>query len=612
MVNFRALKYLLLALLLFGTGTVFPQIKHVLILNSYHQGFAWNDSISEGIRQGLGSEVKKLDIQYEYMDYKRVQGNSYLENYRLLLEDKFAGRSFDVVIVTDNAALNFALTHFRNFLRNTPIVFCGINNFSPGILYGYKNITGVAEENDITETLEVILKLQPGINTIAVINDSSDTSILNTMNFEKAVARYKNFIKVRYLSDMRIGQLKSEIKNLPENSAILAIGFIYDENGLILPISTSFPDISLFSRVPMYAVWDFLMGNGIMGGMVTTGLEQGREAGEMAYRILHGQAASEIPVELKSPNRYMFDYNVIERFNIKESQLPPGSVVINRPRQFYSFSVTAVWVAFLVFICLIFLIIALFIYISAKKKIERELMRAKQLAERSDNLKSEFLAQMSHEIRTPINSILSFTSLIKEQVEDKVDDDLASGFSIINRAGYRIIRTINLLLNMSEIQTDNYSPEFRNIDLYAVLEKINRDICAAAAEKKNVITIQKDAESATVFADEYSVFQIFENLLDNAVKYTDHGSIDITIIKKESGLAVEIADTGVGISEEYLPHLFKLFRQEEQGYTRRYEGNGLGLVLVKKYCELNKIDIAVESQKGVGTKFTLILPVPSC
>ncbi|MGE5363940.1 MAG: ABC transporter substrate binding protein [Bacteroidota bacterium] len=611
MANSRALKYFSLAVLLFCSGTVFPQIKHVLILNSYHQGFAWNDSISEGIRQGLGSELKKLDIQYEYMDYKRVQGNRYLENYRQLLENKLAGRSFDVVIVTDNAALNFALTHFRTFLGSTPIVFCGINNFSPDILHGYRNITGVAEENDVTETIDVILKLQPGINTIAVINDSSDTSVLNTMNFDKAVARYKNFIRVRYLSDMRIGRLKSEIKKLPENSAILAIGFIYDENGLILPITTSFPDVSLFSHVPMYAVWDFLIGNGIMGGMVTTGLEQGRKVGEMTYRILHGQKASDIPVELKSPNRYMFDYDVLERFSIKESQLPPGSVVINRPRQFYSVSVTAVWIAFLVFICLILLIIALFIYISAKKKIERELVRAKQLAERSDNLKSEFLAQMSHEIRTPINSILSFTSLIKEQVEDKVDDDLASGFSIINRAGYRIIRTINLLLNMSEIQTDNYSPVFRKIDLYAVLEKINRDICNAASERQNVITLHKNAESAAVFADEYSAVQIFENLLDNAVKYTDHGSIDIAVSKKGAGLAVEIADTGVGISEDYLPHLFKLFRQEEQGYTRRFEGNGLGLVLVKKYCELNKIDIAVESQKGVGTKFTLILPVPS-
>jgi signal transduction histidine kinase len=104
------------------------------------------------------------------------------------------------------------------------------------------------------------------------------------------------------------------------------------------------------------------------------------------------------------------------------------------------------------------------------------------------------------------------------------------------------------------------------------------------------------------------VRQIFDNLIHNAIKYTHKGGIEIDIYSNTNSIQVVVADTGIGISEEYLPNLFKPFTQEEHGYTRKYEGNGLGLALVKRYCELNDTQIKVESKKGEGTKFTLEFP----
>lgn len=249
-----------------------------------------------------------------------------------------------------------------------------------------------------------------------------------------------------------------------------------------------------------------------------------------------------------------------------------------------------------------------FIYdISERKKVEASLIKAKEEAEKANSLKSEFLAQMSHEIRTPINSILNFTNLIKEEIGQSATPDIQTGFNIISRASKRLIRTIDLLLNMSELQTGTYEYNPVKIDLYRdCLLPLYADYKVATKDKGIELRLENQAANPEITGDEYTVQQIFYNLIDNAVKYTPLGSVEIIIFEKNSCLGVEIRDTGIGISEEFIPHLFTPFTQEEQGYTRRFDGNGLGLALVKKYCELNKAKLEVESTKGTGSVFRII------
>ncbi|MGE5401162.1 MAG: PAS domain S-box protein [Ignavibacteriales bacterium] len=246
--------------------------------------------------------------------------------------------------------------------------------------------------------------------------------------------------------------------------------------------------------------------------------------------------------------------------------------------------------------------------ISDRIMAEKELIQAKERAEASERLKSEFLAQMSHEIRSPLNSILSFTSLIKEICSDIPDDDLKMSFGIIDHASKRIIRTIDLILNMSELQTGTYDFVPVRLNIYSdIIEKLYLEFLQHAKTKNIDLILTCNTEDTDIVADEYSLNQIFSNLLDNAVKYTQQGKIEICLSRdKNSRLSVEINDTGVGISSEFLPELFKPFSQEEQGYTRKFEGNGLGLALVKKYIELNNASISVCSEKGKGSSFCLL------
>ncbi len=246
--------------------------------------------------------------------------------------------------------------------------------------------------------------------------------------------------------------------------------------------------------------------------------------------------------------------------------------------------------------------------ITEKKQAEKALIESKEKAERSDKLKSEFLAQMSHEIRTPINTILSFSSLLKSELYDLVSDDIKQSFSLIEKAGKRITRTIDLILNMSELQTGTYEPSKQFFDLFLrVIEPLYFEYSAMAKSKNVEMILKKTNAEFNLFADEYTVGQIFNNLLDNAVKYTDKGKITVSLKKDKNGnIIVEVTDSGIGISEEYLPNIFTPFSQEEQGYTRKFEGNGLGLALVKKYCEINGAEISVKSKKGRGTRFKIV------
>jgi PAS domain S-box-containing protein len=246
--------------------------------------------------------------------------------------------------------------------------------------------------------------------------------------------------------------------------------------------------------------------------------------------------------------------------------------------------------------------------ITEKKMMIRELVIAKEKAEKSDKLKTEFLAQMSHEIRTPLNVIISSVSYIKSEVEDKVGEEEYGLFESIELSSQRIIRTISLILNVSELQLGIYKPILTNIDIdSSILSPLFKEHKKIATNKNLQFIYKCNAEQKHITADEYSISQIFANLIDNALKYTHDGKVEILVSNNSNGeLIVEIKDTGIGMSKEFHSNIFEPFVQEYTGYSRAYDGNGLGLSLVKKYCDVNIAIIEVESEKGVGSTFKVI------
>lgn len=245
--------------------------------------------------------------------------------------------------------------------------------------------------------------------------------------------------------------------------------------------------------------------------------------------------------------------------------------------------------------------------ITELKKTEKDLKIALEKAEESKKLKEFFLSQISHEIRSPLNVITGYSDLLMQELHDKSSEYNDILRSIINNSK-RLYRTFDLMLNMSQLQTGKYEARFERINLLALMNTVANEFRSFAEEKNlKLALVNKLEEDHTITADHYSVAQIFINLVDNAIKYTPHGKIEIQLYRDHNNICVDICDTGIGISKEYQEKLFTPFSQADMSYTRPYEGTGLGLALVKIFIDLNRAKIKVHSEPGKGSTFTVIL-----
>lgn len=243
--------------------------------------------------------------------------------------------------------------------------------------------------------------------------------------------------------------------------------------------------------------------------------------------------------------------------------------------------------------------------ITTLKEAESELIEAKESAVQSERVKSLFLANMSHEIRTPLNSILGFTEMLEMEAQDKLGEDAGTYFDIIRSSGKRLYRTVHEILDISQIETGTFDLKLDEVNLSKVL----RDLCESSSQdavgKGLTFEAHIPENDIIVEADEYCTSQALSNLLDNAVKYTDEGNISISARSLDHGVQVIIHDSGIGMSQEYQDRMYDPFSQESDGYTKKFQGVGLGLALTKRYLDLIQARLDLESEKGKGSKFTI-------
>jgi PAS domain S-box-containing protein len=248
--------------------------------------------------------------------------------------------------------------------------------------------------------------------------------------------------------------------------------------------------------------------------------------------------------------------------------------------------------------------------ISDRKKAENELIEAKEKAEEMSRLKSNFLSNMSHELRTPLVGILGFAEILEDEITNEVHKEMIN--KITQGAG-RLSLTLNQILDLSKIETNTSSIEWAVIDLSLVISEVIKIYSIAALKNHLLIKSSFAQPELLIWGDEKMVFSIFNNLINNAVKYSSAGEISINsfVETDESGkfIIVKVADTGIGIPEDKLEIIFEEFRQVSEGLSRGYEGTGLGLTICKKFINLLNGSISVESEQGKGSTFTVRFPL---
>ena len=242
---------------------------------------------------------------------------------------------------------------------------------------------------------------------------------------------------------------------------------------------------------------------------------------------------------------------------------------------------------------------------------EEEIKKARLGNKEAERLKNTFLNVLSHELRTPLNIILGYSSIIKENLKDKLGPEDKIYLDNLYSGSERLFKSITQMLDFAQLEAGNYKLNIQTVDLIGILRS-SINIIADAVAKKNIdVKTNFQREKIFVDVDVQSIENIIINLLSNAEKFTRKGFIEIEAdILEERELAIcRIKDSGIGISTEYMDHLFKPFSQEDLNIGRNFEGNGLGLALAKKYIEKLGGSLLVDSIKGVGTTFTFTLPL---
>jgi PAS domain S-box-containing protein len=250
--------------------------------------------------------------------------------------------------------------------------------------------------------------------------------------------------------------------------------------------------------------------------------------------------------------------------------------------------------------------------ITERRRFESELITAKERAEQSERLKDAFVATVSHEIRTPLNIISGYTQLLRDEFASQLEADTGEFFASIQTGVRRLERTVDLILNISRIQSGDTPIHPKPMDLDVFLRQRIEDFRHVISSRGIALRYHAAADVPSLLLDEYSMTQAIDNLLDNANKFTRSGTIAVRLCRPDaSTVSIEIEDTGIGISDTYLPYLFERYSQEDVGLGRKFEGIGLGMSLVREYLRLNGGTIAVRSAKGEGTTFTICFPTTS-
>lgn len=247
--------------------------------------------------------------------------------------------------------------------------------------------------------------------------------------------------------------------------------------------------------------------------------------------------------------------------------------------------------------------------ITERKNIEERLKEALEKAEELSRLKSIFLGNMSHELRTPMVGILGFAHILKEELTDKSNSEMAE---MIIKSAKRLLSTLESILEFSQLESSKIQINSVPVNLAKKAFQISGDFEDQLNDKKLKLDLKIQNSSIHVLADEKLLQQVLNNIVDNAIKFTPEGEISVevdkVIMENKSWGIIRVKDTGIGISEEKQKIIFEDFRQASEGTSRGFEGSGLGLTLAKKIINMMKGYITLESEVGAGSKFTIYLP----
>jgi signal transduction histidine kinase/CheY-like chemotaxis protein len=575
---------------------------HVLVLNSYHPQYTWTEELVRGVRDELGG-LPPENLHIEFMDARRmVDDESYLDALAALYRHKYARFRPDIIVSSDDSALNFLLLRREGLFPGVPVVFCGINSRSREELEAVPNMTGILEGLDVAENLALIRRLHPNAQRVVLLADRTSLG-RGMVQVARGVSRdfETPSLKIEVWDDFTLDELGRRVAAVDSRTVFLLLAIHEDRAGRYFSFTEDLEPLTRRSSAPIYAMFGMLLGQGVTGGMMNDPYEHGRATASMARKVLAGTPADAIPVVGSAAYRPRFDYAMLRRFEIAEAALPPDSVVLGKPVSFYEQHTRLVWAVVAVFVVLVATIVWLAHLIGRMRKAERELVANQAELQRAQQFKvmASLAGGVAHDFNNLITAIAGFTELAGDSVPPG-NTELTDNLDQISRASQRATCLTRQLLSFARRQP----VEPRVVDLNQVVKDSQKLLRRLLWEDVELVILPA-VEPACVLADPGQLEQVLGNLATNARDaMPSGGKFTLAVSIAGAEVVLRATDTGSGMDEEVKKRLFEPF------FTTKPVGRGTGLGLATSFSivEQAKGSIAIESEPDRGTTFIIRLP----
>jgi len=420
------------------------QEKHILVLNSYHRGFKWTDDTVTSFLETLEnlSPEHKYAFYIEYLDWKKYPTQKNIENMYANLRYKYGSKPIDLIVATDDKALELAIDYRQEQLKNIPIVFTGVSQDSFKLLSNdEENITGVIENIDLEPTIQIAKLLKPDFNKIYTIHDFTESGIAMNKDVSSTVKSIDTSLNCIALPPMAVDDIIASVKELPSDSIVLITTFYRDAQGLIVENSEFASLISKYSNVPVFSLYDFYLGYGVIGGAVLQGSKQGELAAKLANDYFDDKELKSLTPVIDPKTEIIVDYHEITKYKVDIDKLPKDTVILNKPLSFKESNPEAYYLVMTVIFLLIILVLSLIYYtrrlIRTKRQLESQNEELHDLYEQIYNSEEELKKLVYFDSLTKLPNRIALTNDIQEHV--KQQESITAALMIIDIDNFKYI-----------------------------------------------------------------------------------------------------------------------------------------------------------------------------
>jgi signal transduction histidine kinase len=584
--------------------------KRVLMVHSFGSSAPPFTTHSTAFETTLTQEMgKRVDLDQVSLDMARYAQPDMEEAFVEFLLKRLAKWQPDLVVPIGSPAGRFVVKFRDRLFPGTPVIYTGMDRRTVPPDAITKNATFVGEDFKLAGLVEDILQLTPDTTNIEVILGATPLERYWTIEFRRAFEPFTNRVSFNFLNDLSFDQMLGRLSKLPPRSFILLGLFLRDASGVTHNEDEALARLHAVANAPINGLYQNQLGLGIVGGRLYQGELQGVESARIAIRILRGEPVANFPPMIVPPQGPRYDWRELQRWNISEDRLLPGSVIAFRQPTVWERYRWWIAGALLIFAVQVAMIGGLVLQRTRRHRMQVELQRQREELAHVTRVSTvgELTTSVAHELNQPLGAILSNAEAAEMFLNaeppalDEVRDILADIRKDDQRAS-EVIRRMRSLLRKQELAP-------KSIEINESVEEVLKVLSTDAAARKVAMKFERTTDLSRIWCDPVHFQQVVLNLVLNGMEATAglpeaKRQVVVRTGPGDNGtVKVAVADSGAGIPVDRLPKVFEPF------FTTKKDGMGMGLSIARTIVEAHQGKIWAENNSGTGATFYFTVPV---